>query len=162
MGLGTELGDLAKAANPIEAVLSAANTLIDRLVPDRNAAEKAKEELAKFAAETQAKEDSDNRDINKIEAANPSLFVAGARPALLWICDIAIFCYYVPYILVATILWAALVWKTGELQPRPDLGIADLLGLVATILGSSALRSLDKANGVATTAIRWFGPRKAS
>lgn len=153
MGL---IGDIVADANPVTAVLNAANTLIDRLVPDTNAAQKAKDELAQFAAQTQAKEDSDNRDINKIEASNPSLFVAGARPALLWICDLAIFCYYVPYILVATVLWAWAVMKTGTLQPRPDLGIADLLGLVATLLGSAALRSVDKMNGVATTAIQWF------
>lgn len=88
-------------------------------------------------------------EVNKTEAASGSLFNGGWRPAIGWTCAVSLFCYYVPYVLAATVLWAIQVIQTGQLVNRPDLGIADLLGLVAALLGMSTLRTVDKLKGVA-------------
>ncbi len=88
-------------------------------------------------------------DVNKTEAQHASMFVAGWRPAIGWTCAAALFCYYVPYVLAATILWIWQVIQTGQLVTRPDLGIADLIGLVLAMLGMSGLRSAEKMRGVA-------------
>ena len=87
-------------------------------------------------------------EVNKAEAASGSLFNGGWRPAIGWTCALALFCYYVPYILAATVLWIITVVKTGQLMPRPDLGIADLLGLVLSMLGMSTLRTAERFKGV--------------
>ena len=87
-------------------------------------------------------------EVNKAEAASGSLFNGGWRPAIGWTCALALFCYYVPYILAATVLWVITVVKTGQLMPRPDLGIADLLGLVLSMLGMSTLRTAERFKGV--------------
>lgn len=87
-------------------------------------------------------------DVNKTEAATGSLFAGGWRPAIGWTCAVALFCYYVPYVLAATVLWVIQVIQTGQLVNRPDLGIADLLGLVFSLLGMSTLRTVDKVKGV--------------
>lgn len=88
-------------------------------------------------------------EVNKTEAASGSLFNGGWRPAIGWTCAVSLFCYYVPYVLAATVLWAIQVIQTGQLVNRPDLGIADLLGLVAALLGMSTLRTVDKLKGLA-------------
>lgn len=88
-------------------------------------------------------------DVNKTEASTGSLFNGGWRPAIGWTCAIALFSYYVPYVLAATVLWIIQVIQTGQLVQRPDLGIADLLGLVFAMLGMSTLRSAEKIKGVA-------------
>ena len=88
-------------------------------------------------------------EVNKTEAQHASLFVAGWRPAIGWTCAMALFSYYVPYALIATMLWAYQVIQTGQMAQRPDLGIADLIGLVLALLGMSGLRSAEKVKGVA-------------
>lgn len=88
-------------------------------------------------------------NVNKTEAATGSLFNGGWRPAIGWTCAISLFCYYVPYVLAATVLWVIQVIQTGQLMSRPDLGIADLLGLVFAMLGISSLRTAEKIKGVA-------------
>lgn len=136
-------------------------TLIDRLVPDENqrAAEKATFEL-EVQKEVNAAL-ADQRDINKTEAASSSMFVAGWRPAVGWVCVTALFCYYVPYMLVLTGLWTWLTVKmvllactsaagceSVALPPRPDLGITDLLGLLMSLLGIGTMRTVEKIQGV--------------
>lgn len=88
-------------------------------------------------------------DLNKAEAGTGSLFIGGWRPAIGWTCAASLFCYYVPYVLVATVLWAWQVIQKGELVARPDLGITDLIGLVLSMLGIAGMRSFDKVKKVA-------------
>lgn len=129
--------------------------VLDRVLPDPTAAADAKLKLLQLADSADARElDAVTKlalgqlDINKEEAKSQSLFVAGWRPAIGWVCATALFCYYVPYILVATVLWAWQVYETGILLPRPDLGIADLIGLVMTLLGMAAFRTKERLSGV--------------
>jgi hypothetical protein len=44
-------------------------------------------------------------------------------------------------------IWACL--EAGHLVPRPELGIAEIIGLVMAMLGLGGLRTLEKLNGVA-------------
>jgi len=60
--------------------------IVDKLVPDKNAAEKAKQELtAQLQTAVLAAEQS-QLDIDKTEAASPSVFVSGWRPGVAWVC----------------------------------------------------------------------------
>lgn len=93
-------------------------------------------------------------DIDKIEASHPSLFVAGWRPAVGWVCAISLFTYYVPYCLVAVFIWAWQCYTGHTIVPRPDLGIADLIALLTGMLGLSTMRSFDKLKGTETKAIK--------
>jgi Holin of 3TMs, for gene-transfer release len=129
--------------------------LVSKWVPDKDLATKLAYDLKDKMLSGELAASADQREIDKVEAASAHWFVAAARPALLWICDLAIFFYYIPYIIAATCFWAHQVWTTGALQPRPDLGIGDILGLVATLLGSATLRTVDKKLGVATKQINW-------
>lgn len=138
----------------IDGVLKIGSQLIERWFPDPTKAAEAKLELAKLyesgelsRLSTEAGLLHGQIEINKIEAASQRLFVSGWRPFIGWVCGVALFCYYVPYTLVATTIWAIQSYQTGFLFPRPDLGIADLIGLVVTLLGMANLRTKERIEG---------------
>jgi hypothetical protein len=88
-------------------------------------------------------------EITKVEAAHPSVFVAGWRPAIGWVCVLSLASYYPPRFIIATCLWAHQVIGAGGWIPPPEVGIADILGLVGTLLGMATLRTVEKRSEVA-------------
>jgi len=84
-------------------------------------------------------------EINKIEAASPSLFVSGGRPFVVWVCAFAL-----AYAAVIEPI-ARFVATVGFAYAGPfpvidtDLTMQVLLGL----LGLGAYRSVEKIKGVA-------------
>lgn len=138
----------------IDGLLNIGNSIIERLWPDPVKAEEARMRLAEMAENGELQRLAmENKllegqiAINLEEAKSGKMFIGGWRPAIGWTCAVSLFCYYVPYILIATILWAHRVWVDGFLYPRPDLGIADLLGLVGTLLGMSVIRTKERLEG---------------
>lgn len=78
-----------------------------------------------------------------------SFFLAGWRPVLGWISAAAIFAYYVPPIILQTYFWTVQTMKSGILASWPNnFDIAEIIGLVASLLGISVLRTVEKSNGV--------------
>lgn len=142
---------------PLEAIFDVGSKIIDRLWPDPAKAAEAKLELIKLQESGELQRMAMDNDllkgqiaINQTEAGSASLFVSGWRPAIGWTCAVSLFCYYVPYVLAATVLWVIQVVNTGSLVSRPDLGISDLMGLVMSMLGIAGMRSYEKKNGVAS------------
>jgi len=98
-------------------------------------------------------------EINKIEAASSSVFVAGWRPAIGWVCAISIGSYYIPQALMAVVLWSIqcimVMWETPDiakvaLPAFPGIfGWEQLFGLVLAMLGVGTLRTAEKLKGVA-------------
>ena len=144
------LGILAGLAPALVPLATKAFDLIDRLIPDPAAAEKAKREMI----ETLQKVDLAQLEINKVEAAHPSWMVAGARPAAMWVCVVALALFFWPLYLMGAIIWAVSCIKMGwVLQPYPQLGIADVMGILGPLLGIGAMRSYDKVQGTDTKAV---------
>jgi hypothetical protein len=85
-----------------------------------------------------------NAEVNKIEAQSTSWFVSGWRPTMGWICDLALFTYYIPRFILIMYFWTIQTAKTGVITIPPEAGIGDILGLVATLLGGSTIRYLEK------------------
>ena len=75
--------------------------------------------------------------INEIEAANPRLFIAGARPAILWLCALILLYSYVAY---------PILRACGVALPEIQLG--DLWPVLTGLLGIAGLRTYEKAKGV--------------
>lgn len=90
-------------------------------------------------------------EVNKIEAASSSVFVAGWRPAIGWI-GAAAMAYQ--FLLYPMFLWAwtylqGLGWIAGELKPPPVLDADQLWVILSGILGIAGMRSFEKTKGVA-------------
>ena len=98
-------------------------------------------------------------EVNKIEAANPSVLVSGWRPALGWVCAASLGCYYIPQALIAAVLW--LIQCSAVMWTAPDIAkitlpvypvaynIQEITGLVLSLLGLGGLRTTEKIKGVA-------------
>jgi hypothetical protein len=85
-------------------------------------------------------------EINKLEAQHRSLFVAGWRPSIGWVCSMGLFLYYIPQYALASIIWLKLSWAASELVAYPATPDA-LMELVIAMLGMGALRGMDKITG---------------
>jgi hypothetical protein len=147
---------------PIASIVTLGMSLIEKVIPDKTkqaeAVQKLAEleqngELAKLKAETDLM--LGQQAINLKDSEHPSLFVAGWRPAVGWVCAMSLFMYYVPYALVAVILWANACLEAGQLLPRPDLEVADLIALLSGMLCLSFNRSFEKVKGVETKGLKW-------
>lgn len=113
--------------------------LIDKLVPDVNAAAQAKLELAKMEATGELQQVMAQLDINKVEAASTNLFVAGWRPFIGWVCGSALASNYILAPFVAALFGRAL----------PQLSLTDLMPVLFALLGLGGMRSFEKVKGVA-------------
>jgi hypothetical protein len=133
----------------VTALLPALGTLIDRLIPDRAAAERAKAEMEQQLVTAANQAALAQVEVNKIEAAHPSIFVAGWRPAIGWVCAASMGLYYIPMAVMGTGLWVWACIEAGALVPRPELGTGEIIGLVISLLGMGSLRTTEKLNGVA-------------
>jgi len=82
-------------------------------------------------------------DVNMVEAQHRSLFVAGWRPFIGWICGISVGYHYLVY---PNLIWAMTIWFT-ELKPPPPMGLEDLWPVIVGMLGLGVYRSYEKARG---------------
>ena len=133
----------------VTALVPALGTLVDRLIPDRAAAEKAKSEMEAALVKASNEAALAQVEVNKIEAGHSSVFVAGWRPFIGWVCGVALALYYIPMFIIGMALWIWACLEAGSLVPRPELGVAEIIGLVMAMLGLGSLRTMEKINGVA-------------
>lgn len=124
-------------ATGVGAVANLATSVIGRLWPDKSETERAQMEAALTIVQGQL-------DANRAEAASPSAFTSGWRPAIGWVCGAALGMQYIARPMVA---WVGIV--TGH--PLPELpGIDDnLWELMLGLLGLGGLRTFEKTRGVA-------------
>jgi hypothetical protein len=131
--------------DPISAALDLGNTLISRIFPDPAQADAAKLKLLELQKSGELAAMTAQTDINKAEALNPSLFVSGWRPAIGWVCALALAYQYLLRPLSGTI--ATLFGIT--LPPLPGLD-DNLWQLMMGMLGMGGLRTFEKVQGVAS------------
>jgi hypothetical protein len=126
----------------LDTLIGPVTGILERLIPDATERAKAAHEIATMA-ERQAHETVMAQiDANKEAAKHPSMFVAGARPATLWICNAGL-----AYAIVLSPILD--IWFT---VPEVDLSI--LLTLLGGLLGLSGMRMGEKINGVARENMR--------
>jgi hypothetical protein len=129
------------------AVFDFGGKLIDKLYPDKTAAEAAKLEMFKLqqAGGMQELNNTFNLAVQQImtnveEAKSTSTFVAGWRPFVGWICGCSL---AYNYILFPLIVWTVKACGV-EAPPMPALDIGELMTLLFGMLGLGAMRSYDK------------------
>lgn len=82
-------------------------------------------------------------DTNKIEAANPNIFVAGWRPFIGWVCGIGLISQFV---IAPLATWIAALAHHPIVFPELDMGT--LLTLLMAMLGFGGMRTYEKVSGV--------------
>ena len=114
-----------------------ASTVISKIWPDKSEAEK--QQLAAAVALVQGQ-----LDINKVEAANPSVFVSGARPFIMWVCGFGCAWNWIG-LPIACFIYATL-GKPIALSPAD---LSEMMPLLLGMLGLGGFRTIEKLNGVA-------------
>lgn len=127
----------------LQAILPLIGTVLDRVIPDKNGAEKAKQEIEKTLVENANQLNLAQAEINKVEASHRSVFVAGWRPMIGWSCAIGIFWLFVGHPIV--VYFDAL---DGVVSPIPTIDHDILLELTFAMLGMAGLRSWEKLKGL--------------
>ena len=103
----------------------------------------APEELVEKAV-TMAEAMALNAQANIESAKSSSLFVAGARPAIMWVCCLGLL---TEYFIMPLARWGTAIWAPDIMLP--ELSTEGLMTLTLSLLGLGGLRSFEKAKGVA-------------
>mgnify|MGYP003111440531 CR=1 len=124
----------------LQAILGAAAPILDKFVEDKDAKNQIKAELEKQIVSLQAAQAA----ANVAQAKHSSLFVAGARPAIMWICALGLM---TNFFLMPIAEWVTAIWAPGT--PLPKLETEELMSLTLALLGLGSMRSWEKSKGVA-------------
>ncbi|MBB6251450.1 3TM-type holin [Nitrospirillum iridis] len=150
------MGILQELLSPASGVITpVVNKLLD-FIPDPTAKAQAEAAAYKEAADRAQQLNLAQLDVNKAEAQSGSVFVAGWRPGAGWVCVGALALCYWPKAVALTWVWVYQSYIMLAANPMaapptfPDLGITDLLGLLASMLGMGGLRTFEKLKGVQT------------
>ena len=123
----------------LDAILGIGGKLIDKLIPDPAAQDAARLELLKLQQSGELAAMTAQTEINKAEASNPSVFVSGWRPAIGWVCALAMGYQYLARPLMVAFM------PTLAFPGLDD----NLWQLMMGMLGLGGLRTFEKTQGVA-------------
>lgn len=120
------------AVEPIKAI---GNVFDDLFTSDeeRITLEVAKQRLAQKPAMAQ-------NEINKVQASHRSMFVAGARPFLMWVCGVG---------LAMAFIINPLIEFVSPGSESINVPIDAMMELVLAMLGLAGMRTIEKIKGVA-------------
>lgn len=124
----------------IDDAIAAGLKVLDKFIPDPEAKAKAAAELR----DSLQAWDAQQNEVNKVEAAHRTVFVAGWRPFIGWVCGAA-FAYHFIGLPICAFIMAA----TGKTFPLPPFDISALMTVLMGMLGIGGLRTYEKIKGVA-------------
>ena len=112
-------------------------SLLDKFIPDKDQRDKLAHEIATMSVKQAHEIQMSQIKVNEVQAGHKSLFVAGSRPAIMWICALGL--------LYAVFLHPILdIWFT-----MPEVNTEVLTPVMMGLLGLGGMRSFEKAKGVA-------------
>ena len=136
-------------ASLVDVLIGPITGLLDKIIPDKDQRERLAHDIAVLAATQAHASQIAQIDVNKEEAAHPSLFVAGWRPSVGWICSTALGWNFVLYPIMQ---WVAFLYGI-ELEGMPELDNGELMTVLLGMLGLGTLRTYEKTNRIADSRI---------
>ena len=120
----------------LSSLIGPATSLLDKVIEDKDEKNRIAFELSTLAERHAAELAKGQMEINKVEAAHKSLFVAGWRPSIGWVCALGL--------LYNTILSNIL----GIWVEVPEIDTTLLVPVMMGMLGIGAMRTVEKVKGV--------------
>lgn len=128
----------------LELLIGPVSALLSRVIPDKSERDRLAHEIATMA-EVQAHEQIMAQvKVNSKEAAHKSLFVAGARPFILWTCGFSMAFNFVGLPIIETV---SVLYGTPIVLDPLDLEV--MMPVLFGILGLGGMRTYEKRHGVA-------------
>jgi len=135
----------------VTGLLPVLGNLLDRLLPDQKASDAAKLEVMRMAQagelaqlDAELKVATGQIEVNKVEAASQSLFVAGWRSFIGWTCGAA---FAFKFILGPSAV--VVMAMAGHPITLPVFDFAEMSTVLMGMLGLGALRTVEKVKGAA-------------
>ena len=110
--------------------------LLDKFIEDKDQKDALAHEIATMSEKHAHEALKGQLEINKVEAAHKSLFVAGWRPCLGWVCALGLF--YNSIVVNILGIWVDV----------PEVDTTLLVPVMMGMLGIGAMRSYEKVKGV--------------
>ena len=126
----------------VQPIITVVDKVLGAVLPDKAAKDAASAHLIEMQVSGELQKITGQLDIDKAEAASQSVFVAGWRPFIGWICGAALGWNY---LLRPTLLWIAVIANHTVVLQALDLG--ELMPLLLGMLGLGAMRTVEKLNG---------------
>jgi hypothetical protein len=123
-------------AQPIQAI----GNVLDKLFTSDDEKLSKQEAMARLAQQPVMAQ----VELNKIEAAHRSVFVAGWRPFIGWVCGIGLAWAFLGHPLFE---WAVAIWLPARGIVAPVLITDHMVELVVAMLGLGGLRTVEKVVG---------------
>ena len=120
----------------LSSLIGPATSLLDKVIEDKDEKNRIAFELSTLAERHAQEALKGQLEINKAEAAHKSLFVAGWRPCIGWVCALGL--------LYNTILSNIL----GIWVEVPEIDTTLLVPVMMGMLGIGAMRTVEKVKGV--------------
>lgn len=132
----------------LQALIGPVSSLLDKFIPDSDERAKLAHEIATMAEKQMHEQTMGQLEVNKAEAAHRSIFVAGWRPMVGWVCAAALAYHFIVYPLAVFIL---VYFNVSGLHPSdlPSFDMDSLMTVLLGMLGLGGLRTYEKAKGVA-------------
>ena len=122
-----------------ESVIGVAGKVLDKFVEDKDLKTKLSHELKSQIVSL----DQAQAQTNLEQAKHPSIFVAGARPAIMWICAFGLGWQFV---FQPVAVWGIAV--SGIDVVLPIIETEGLMSLTLALLGLGGMRSFEKSKGI--------------
>lgn len=145
--------DIAPYSGAIEATSNLLRGILQRVLPEKVSEEtvlKLNQELSLALLNNELQPVLAQLKVNEVEAAHDSIFVAGWRPFVGWVCGAA-FAYSFIIQPMAVFVTVTMTWAT---PPLPNLDMMPMLTVLGGMLGLGAMRSYEKVKGESTTATK--------
>lgn len=124
-------------------LIAPVSQLLDKVIEDKDQKAALAHEIATMAERHAQEQVMAQIEVNKIEAASPSLFVSGWRPALGWTCTAGM---SLNYIITPLINLALELLEQDVVVPLIDM--ETLLPVLLGMLGLGAMRTVEKVKQV--------------
>lgn len=142
--MSLDITGIGTAAGAVGQVVSVIGSIIGRFIPDKEKQAEAVQAIQMELLSQMGAENTGQIEINKVEAANPNVFVSGWRPMIGWICALALAWNF--FLGPIALFICAICGVSGD--RFPDLSSPELMTLTVSLLGVTAARTFEKYNGV--------------
>jgi hypothetical protein len=119
-------------------------TLLDKIIPDPQAAAAAKMEMFRLQQTGELAQITGQLEINKSEAQSSSVFVSGWRPFIGWVCGAAFAWNWIGLPMAKVALGLA-----GYVMELAPADLSEMMPVLLGMLGLSVMRTVEKIKDVA-------------
>jgi len=121
--------------------------LLDKFIEDKDQKNQLAHDIATMAQKHAHESNMAQVDVNKAEAQHRSIFVAGWRPFIGWVCGLALAYHFILYPIVVFIL-ASFPTETFTIDQLPKFDMDRLMTVLLGMLGLGGLRTFEKSKGL--------------